>query len=245
METIVFGSVGNQIVLATAQDLTEATALKMVAVKPDGSTVTWTATAHATAGSIARITQAGDLDQAGEWLISAYIEWGSTSKHTSPMPYRLLVVAPGTYFITTTEIRNAINIPEASELSELAINSAIDRAQRYFKVLGNQYTAPIEFLNEGQRAYAIYLAYQSYADRVLNVPPGAYEQGKWSPIAEEIVRDTSAKLQGLRQLYEDFEKMIKAYPTRPLGIFQFAGSTRAKTFSFGMYDYESQESSDF
>lgn len=149
---------------------------------------------------------------------------------------------PNTGDISIAEVRAAINIPETKELSDSVITSAINRAHRYFTVLGAQYTAPADSLTEGERAYAIYLAYQAYADRVLNVPPGSYQQGQWTPIQEEISRDTSAKLRGLREAYEDFEKIIKAYPRRPTGL-MFAG-TRDKTFTFGQYNYENRTTTD-
>jgi len=237
METVVLGSGIFQLVLDTAQDLTGATKMEMHARKPDNTTKTWTATAHSTAESIVCSIPAGDLDIVGVWQIASYLEWGD-SVYESPDPFELNVVAPGTNLITTTEIRNAINIPETKELSEVVITSAIDRASSYIGVLQATYSAPATVFPATRLAYAIYLAYQAYADRVLNVPPGSYQQGQWTPIQEEISRDTSAKLRGLRETYEDFEKIIKSYPKRPTGL-MFAG-TCDKTFTFGQYNYENR-----
>jgi len=242
MDSVVRGMVGARIVLATGEDLSEATKLEIHAVRPDGTSVAWTATASSTAGSIEYTTVTGDLNAVGVWRLSSYIEWGPTSKPESPEPYELNVVAPGTHFITTLEIRNAINIPEAKELSGDVITSAIDRAGAYIGVLQATYSAPATTFPATRLAYAIYLAYQAYADRVLNVPPGNYQQGQWTPIQEEISRDTSAKLRGLRETYEDFEKIIKSYPRRPMGLV-FAG-TRDKTFTFGQYNYENRTTTD-
>jgi hypothetical protein len=241
LESIVIGAVGAQIELITGQDLTGATVLEMHVLKPDGSADTWTATPSATAGSITYTTSVGDLDLVGVWKISSYVEWGSSSKHESPDPYELLVVAAGTNKITTTEIRDAINIPRAGELSEVAINSAILRAFKYFQVLKARYAAPAEFFPDAEMAYAVYLAYQTYADRVLNEVPGSYQEGKWDPIAEEIVRSTSDKLRGLKEVYEDYTNIIKEYPKRPMGTF-LSSTPGTRRFSVGQFDYPTGQS---
>lgn len=138
--------------------------------------------------------------------------------------------------LTETEIRAAINIPEASELSSAVIASAITRATNYIAVLQSRYSAPSEFFPAAELAYAIYLAYQAYSDRVLNVPPGAYAEGKWEPIAEEIVRSTGDKLRTLQEAYKDIVDIIKSYPTRPYGTFA-SHSPPALKFTDGKFDY--------
>lgn len=143
--------------------------------------------------------------------------------------------------ITVQEVRDAINIPEASELSDDVIESAISRAAGYFTILAARYSAPAEFFPPAESAYAIYLAYQSYADRVLNVVPGAYSEGKWNPIAEEIIRATGDKLQGLRQVAEDMTSIIKSYPTRPTGTFHSPTPGR-RIFSMRQMDYPHERS---
>jgi len=140
--------------------------------------------------------------------------------------------------ITEADVRAAINIPEASELSAVAIASAITRAASYITVLQYRYSAPAEFFPTAESAFAIFLAYQAYADRVLNVVPGSYEEGKWSPIAEEIVRATGDKLAGLRQVADDLIGIIKSYPTKPTGTFHHSTPATAK-FSIGQFDYPS------
>ena len=241
METVVRGSGIYQLVLATGRSLVGATKLEMHATKPNGQSKVWSATEYTTPMSIVCSIPAGDLDVDGIWRIASYAEWGD-SVYESADPFELNVVAPGTDLITTTEIRNAINIPEAKELSEDVITSAINRAGSYISVLQATYSAPATVFPATRLAYAIYLAYQAYADRVLNVPPGSYQQGQWTPIQEEISRDTSAKLRGLRETYEDFEKIVKFYPRRPMGR-MFAG-TRDKTFTFGQYNYENRTTTD-
>lgn len=149
----------------------------------------------------------------------------------------------GTYLagtITIAQIRAAINIPETKELSDVAITSAILRANNYIAVLQARYAADAEYFPPCNLAYAIYLAYQTYADRVLNVPPGGYQEGQWTPLQEEIMRDTSAKLAGLRTTYEDYEKIIKSFPVRPYGSFLSNSPSTAK-FSMDQFSYPSQQ----
>ena len=88
------GAAGDEITLATGQDLTEATKVEYHVVKPDGSSVTWAATRSNTAGSLTYTTGPEDLDQAGAYLIMAYVEWGEVSKHPGD-PYILIVRTPG------------------------------------------------------------------------------------------------------------------------------------------------------
>lgn len=143
--------------------------------------------------------------------------------------------------ITIAEIRAAINIPETSELSDIAITSAITRAYAYLTVLGAQYSAPAEYFPPCEMAYAAYLAYQTYADRVLNVPHGSYQEGQWSPIAEEIVRDTNAKLQGIRTTYKDYEKIIKSFPVKRMGRLM-SSSSRPRQLKFGIGQHDNPSS---
>lgn len=149
---------------------------------------------------------------------------------------------PETETISVEEIRAAINIPEASELADLVIESAISRSEGYITVLTSQYSAPAEYFPACRLAYAIYLAYQAYADRVLNVPPGSYQEGQWTPIAEEIVRETSSKLQALRQVYEDYEKIIKSFPARRIGL-RMCSSSAAQPLKFRIGQHDNLTSS--
>lgn len=65
------GDVGTALELETGVSLAGATALAVSARKPDGTEVTWTASAS---GTIVRyVTQAGDLDVAGQWLLQAVV----------------------------------------------------------------------------------------------------------------------------------------------------------------------------
>lgn len=70
------GDIGTEIVLDCGQTITGATKLEIVARRPDGTNVTWTASADTTT-AIKYATQANDLNQAGDWKLQAYIETAS------------------------------------------------------------------------------------------------------------------------------------------------------------------------
>jgi len=88
------GAVGVKIVLETGQDLSESTTHKILVQKPDGSELEWAADISAVIedkdgrqfdvtpkdGYIEYITSDGDLDQSGDYLLQAYVEW-EESKH--------------------------------------------------------------------------------------------------------------------------------------------------------------------
>ena len=69
------GDTGTVIELDTGVSLAGASALSIEAAKPDGTTVSWTATATGT--SVRYTTQAGDLDVAGKWTLQAKATIGS------------------------------------------------------------------------------------------------------------------------------------------------------------------------
>lgn len=67
------GDTGTEIVLETGVDLSSATLRRIVARKPNGVDVNWTATADS-ATAIKYVTQDNDLDLAGVWQLQAYVE---------------------------------------------------------------------------------------------------------------------------------------------------------------------------
>lgn len=69
------GDVGTVIELDTGVSLAGASALSIEAARPDGTTVSWTATATGT--SVRYTTQAGDLDVSGAWVLQAKATIGS------------------------------------------------------------------------------------------------------------------------------------------------------------------------
>ena len=74
MSTQVFvGDVGTEIALDCGTALSTASVRRIIAKKPNGTRVTWTAVADGTNG-IKYVTQANDLDVAGTWQLQAYVE---------------------------------------------------------------------------------------------------------------------------------------------------------------------------
>jgi len=79
--TVVFvGDVGTEIILDCGTAVTTATTRNIVARSPRGAKKTWTAVAEGS-NSIKYVTQAGDLDQEGNWRLQAYIEMPGWSGH--------------------------------------------------------------------------------------------------------------------------------------------------------------------
>jgi len=98
-------------------------------------------------------------------------------------------------------VRNIINIPNESELSDDVINLAISRADVLIEA---RYSGSSDLMDLAKLNYAAYLAYLSYSDRVLNEHPGSYNaEGIWNPIGEAIVRYTRDKLAALKDAYEE------------------------------------------
>ena len=77
IEKVYVGNVGTNIDLDTEVDITSSTSLKILALKPDGTTeVSWTASRDGT--SVVRYTtQAGDLDVEGTWRLQAEVTTAS------------------------------------------------------------------------------------------------------------------------------------------------------------------------
>lgn len=73
--------VGIEIVLQTGQDLTNVSKMEIHAQRPDGVIKAWTAVKHATSGAITYTTIADDLPVAGDYLLQAYCEWGTSKYH--------------------------------------------------------------------------------------------------------------------------------------------------------------------
>jgi hypothetical protein len=66
------GDTGTLITLDCGVDVSAATGRSILARKPDGTQVTWTAQASGT-NSIAFATLVGSLDQAGKWRLQAQV----------------------------------------------------------------------------------------------------------------------------------------------------------------------------
>ena len=67
------GDVGTEIIVDVCADITAATKTDLLVEKPDGTIVTWVGGIYETT-KIRYVIQAGDLDQAGEYMLQAYVE---------------------------------------------------------------------------------------------------------------------------------------------------------------------------
>lgn len=76
---------------SVAVDISSATTVEMVFLKPDGTAVSKTAVFYSdgTDGKIRYATLAGDLDQAGKWKLQAYVEMPSWSGHSDIATFRV------------------------------------------------------------------------------------------------------------------------------------------------------------
>lgn len=71
-EKIYVGDVGTAIVLDCGSDITAATARTIEAQRPDGTTVSWVASADGTT-RIRFVTIAGSLNASGKWKLQAKV----------------------------------------------------------------------------------------------------------------------------------------------------------------------------
>lgn len=76
----------------TAIDISGASAMQFLVLKPDGTTATWTAAfdTDGTDGVIKYTTVADDLDQAGVWYIQAKITFASGVVFTAARQHLLV-----------------------------------------------------------------------------------------------------------------------------------------------------------
>jgi hypothetical protein len=70
------GDTGTRITMDCGTNISTASALEILARKPDGTAVTWTATLSGT-DSLYFDTLAATLDQAGDWRLQAKVTIGS------------------------------------------------------------------------------------------------------------------------------------------------------------------------
>lgn len=71
--TVFVGDIGTEIILDCGADLTSVTNCSIKVITPNKKARTWSATVTGTS-TITHVVQAGDLDQAGVWVLQAYIE---------------------------------------------------------------------------------------------------------------------------------------------------------------------------
>lgn len=80
MTKIYAGAIGVELRLDTGQSLIGATLMKIMVKRPDGSLEEWTATQF-NSTTIYYVTVDGDLDDAGDYTLQSYAEWGTSSTH--------------------------------------------------------------------------------------------------------------------------------------------------------------------
>ncbi len=117
--------------------------------------------------------------------------------------------------ITPSQIRAIINISSATDLTDTVIQAAIDRTESYIADLATRSSAPQAVIDTAKLNYAAYLAYQSYADRVVQQLSGSFDgQGVWNPAAAILLRDTRDKLFGLKRTADEMIDYLQHhYPT--------------------------------
>lgn len=114
--------------------------------------------------------------------------------------------------VTISEVRAIINIFEANELSDDAVQEAIDRATDYIGMMADRSAAPDSIVELAKKNYAAYLAYLTYSDRVVNILPGSMDsEGIWGPVAEVISRDVMHKLQAIKGVSDASLRQLSAY----------------------------------
>lgn len=200
---LIAGTVGAEIILATGQDLSGAIDTKMKVLQPDGSIVFWDASLGTAEGELKHVTVAGDIDLVGKYLVSAYVEWGETSKYPGN-PCTLYVLTSDQY-ATRAEVRAAINVPETEELMDEAIQSGIDRGTPLVLArLGGGES--IELVWAAKVSAAAYFAALSYATRSNNIHPGALnpQTGRWEPVDGAEGRGWAQVLNHLKDVMDRF-----------------------------------------
>lgn len=80
MTKIYAGARGVEIRLDTGESLAEATSMKILVKRPDGTETEWTA-AQYNSTTIYYVTASDDLAASGDYVLQSYVEWGDSSKH--------------------------------------------------------------------------------------------------------------------------------------------------------------------
>ena len=106
--------------------------------------------------------------------------------------------------VIVAQIRSAINIPSSDDLADTVILDAIERAHNYISDIARRTSASPHIIDTVELNYAAYLAYQSYADRVLQQLPGVFDSnGQFNPVAAVLLRSTKDKLDGLKRISDE------------------------------------------
>ena len=114
-----------------------------------------------------------------------------------------------------SDIRAIINAKDgttegdAVELSDDSIEIAIDNAETYVSDLASRSGASAEIIALAKTNHAAYLAYQTYADRIVEELPGSFDQaGVFQPISNPIAKQVMEKLKGLKVTSEETISLV-------------------------------------
>lgn len=109
-------------------------------------------------------------------------------------------------------VRGILNMPSSQELSDAAIELAVQRASMYVDSIARRSVADPDVVELAKINYAAYLAYQTYSDRIQNELPGTVSSdGVWDPVGEVIMRETREKLALLKRTAYASIAQIHAY----------------------------------
>jgi hypothetical protein len=116
-------------------------------------------------------------------------------------------------------IRAIINLKDGSaegdtiELSDDAIESAISRADTFVSDLASRSGASADIIDPAKTNYAAYLAYQTYADRIVEELPGSFDPtGVFQPVANPVAKQVMEKLRGLKLTSDETLDIIRNTP---------------------------------
>jgi hypothetical protein len=116
-------------------------------------------------------------------------------------------------------IRAIINLKDGGtegdtiELSDESIEIAIANAETFISDLARRSGASVDIIALAKTNYAAYLAYQTYADRIVEELPGSFDQtGVFQPIANPIAKQVMEKLKGLKLTSDETLDIIRNTP---------------------------------
>ena len=111
--------------------------------------------------------------------------------------------------VSVADVRLAVNIDSAGDLSSDVISQAISRATVRVGAQARK-LATSDVIGEAVLSLAAYLSYQTYSDRMLHKLEGTWgEDGHWDPVASVQIRETRDKLNALKTTANDSLRLIR------------------------------------
>jgi hypothetical protein len=121
--------------------------------------------------------------------------------------------------IEISDIRAIINLKDGTaegepiELSDESIEIAITNADTFISDLASRSGASDGIVALSKTNYAAYLAYQTYADRIVEELPGSFDQqGIFQPIANPIAKQVIEKLRALKETADESIDILRNIP---------------------------------